>query len=314
MQICKAIQRRKKTPDEENEGCCPKDNQCLRNFFGKDGTAECINSLEYSGDDFCEDGLWSTRTKFLVLKLLKLKSGDYTLSCDTKENTLNNLLYQTDSGQTAADAVTKADANNFCVLKTKDNLVVAASMNHKNENLSGLFNILGAANCNSAADDGIYHPCNPTNKVFYNKKLNSFIYSSSPITLPQSDESSLTLVNIIKNIIDSIKRLIIKPPLDETYVTGIKKFRRLYLAEQNRKSVMGSIDGKSVSNMAIQYNNFDNDICKFVNQFNDAKKPVLSGITCKNEGKNYYVLAQGSASSFNPESIWPDMTSKLRIK
>ena len=67
--------------------------------------------------------------------------------------------------------------------------------------------------------------------------------------------------------------------------------------------------------MVIEYRNFDTDICELVEQFSQAKKDVSSGISCKKEGNNYYVLVQGSQfTNINPESIWPDLTSKLRLK
>ncbi len=305
----------KKTPDEEGEVCCLQDTQCLLNPFGKDGTTECINSDEYSEDNYCENGLWSTRTKLLALKLLSLKSGDYTLFCGSKENTLNNLRYQTDTGQAVSDIVSTAQANNFCILKTQGNIIVAASVNsNKTQDLNGLFNVLGAASCN-VQNDGNYRSCNSGNKVWYNKKLNTLIYSSNPIVITVRQEPTSFIVSIVNNILNTIKRLITSPPFDESYLTGIKKFRNLYMTEQNGKSIRGFIEATSVTNMVIEYDNFDFNICNSVDKYNEFKKLILSGVSCKNEGKNYFVLAQGSAaSSFNPESIWPDMTSKLRLK
>ena len=65
----------------------------------------------------------------------------------------------------------------------------------------------------------------------------------------------------------------------------------------------------------FKYANFDTDVCKWIDQFSQVKKSeISSGISCKNETKNYYVLAQGSQfTTINPEAIWPDLTSKLRL-
>ena len=39
-----------------------------------------------------------------------------------------------------------------------------------------------------------------------------------------------------------------------------------------------------------------------------------SGIVCVQDGNNYYVLAQGSeTNNLNPDDIWTDLTSNLRI-
>ena len=85
------------------------------------------------------------------------------------------------------------------------------------------------------------------------------------------------------------------------------------------KSIQGSMEGQSkfpfFKNTVIQYSNIDTDICKFADQFNLAKKDASSGISCKKEGSSYYILVQGSqATSINPDAIWLDLTSKLRLK
>ncbi len=96
---------------------------------------------------------------------------------------------------------------------------------------------------------------------------------------------------------------------------GINKFDKLYMTQQGSKSIKGTIEGKNFKNAVIQYSGFDEDICKFAEQFSQAKKDVSSGISCKKEINTYYVLAQGSQfSNINPEAIWPDLTSKLRLK
>ena len=122
--------------------------------------------------------------------------------------------------------------------------------------------------------------------------------------------------NIIKAIIDIIKRLIIPPPFDESYVQSIKRLDKIFLAQQGAKSIRGAIEGKTFKNAVIEYNSFDKiNICSYVNTFNQADSFTLSGMSCKKEGDNYYVLAQGSElTSFNPESVWADLKAKLRIK
>lgn len=304
----------KYTPDEDASGYCAEDSQCLANPFGSSGTAECINSGEYTEDNYCDNGLWTTRTKLLALKLLKLKSGDYILFCDNKENTLINLQYNIASGELVADIVENSQTNNFCILKTKNSIMTSASMNNKDD-LADLFNVLGVSNCNNAKEDGNYYPCDSSNKVWYNKKLNTFIYSSSSVSIAHDIEPSSTLVNIFKAIVETIKKLLTGQLVDDTYLTSIKKFRKLYMLDQESKSIRGTIDGISLRNMAIEYNNIDTQICKFVDYYSEMKKPESSGITCENEGTKYYVLAQGSSgTSLDPDSIWLDMTSKLRLK
>ena len=69
-----------------------------------------------------------------------------------------------------------------------------------------------------------------------------------------------------------------------------------------------------MKNLIIGYSGFSNDLCSFVNNYNTANKDTSSGISCVKEGTNYYVLGQGTqATNVNPNLIWTDMTSKLRI-
>ena len=155
--------------------------------------------------------------------------------------------------------------------------------------------------------------------MWLNKELKSFIYSATPISIPSEQDPLASfedlVSNPIKGLIDSLKRLISKPPFDESYVKGIKKFDKLYISQQGSRFIIASMEGKNFKNAVIEYRNFETDVCSFVDQFNQAKKDISSGVSCRKEGNNYYVLAQGSQfTSINPDAIWPDMTSKLRLK
>ncbi len=311
----------KSNSDNSVSGYCPKQTQCLVKIFGKE-EEQCIESGMYIGDNYCEDGNWTSRTKLLALKLLKLKSGDFTLFCDNRENTLNNLQYLTESNEVAGNVLANLQTNNFCILKTENNIIAATSINKNLEDVSAnSLNIFGVTDCEDEAliDDGQYHSCDETNKVWFNMVLKSFIYSPNAITIPSEQELSSTfeefILNPIKTIIDTIKRLITKPPFDESYLKGIKKFDKLYITEQGSKSIMGSIEGANFKNAVIEYRGFDTDICNLVDKFSQAKKDASSGVSCKKEGNNYYVLVQGSKFTIvDPDFIWPDLTSKLRIK
>ncbi|MBI2660161.1 hypothetical protein HYX07_03290 [Candidatus Woesearchaeota archaeon] len=311
----------KTTVDEGASGFCPKSSQCLLNVFGKDEQNQCVDSGSYVSDNYCENGIWTSRTKLLALRLLKLKSNDYTLFCDTRDNALNNLQYLTDSNEIVANTLSNLQTNNFCILKTGNKIVAATSINKALEDVpANSLNIFGVTSCDSAlVDDGQYHSCDATNKAWFNKELKSFIYSANAISIPSESNQSSSfeefLGSPIKNIINSIKRLISNPPFDESYLKGIKKFDKLYMSQQGSKTIRGSLEGAKFKNTVIEYTSFDTDICSLVEQFSIAKKDASSGISCKKEGSNYYVLVQGSQfTTINPESIWTDLTSKLRIK
>ena len=85
------------------------------------------------------------------------------------------------------------------------------------------------------------------------------------------------------------------------------------MAKQGAKEIIGTLDIKK--NAIIEYKGFSTNICVFADKFNQAKGNDLSELNCKKEGNNYYILAQGAVfTNINPESIWPDLTSKLRLK
>ena len=67
--------------------------------------------------------------------------------------------------------------------------------------------------------------------------------------------------------------------------------------------------------MVIEYRNFNTNICYSIGEFNEKNKDAGSGIECSAEENTYYVLAQGTQfTKINPDAIWNDLTSKLRIR
>lgn len=308
----------KYTPDGDGSGYCDEDSQCLLNPNAKEGE-QCINSGQYSDDNYCGNGDWTTRTKLLALKLLKLKSSDYVLFCDSKENALNNIQYLTDANEAASSSLASLQSNNFCVLKNRDKTIGAVSINKDLGTAAAQsVKVFGIADCSGGlANDGHYHACDSTNKVWYNKKLQSVIFGSGAITISSDQESSTFLGNLIQLITSSLKRLLTKPPyppFDDSYLNGIKKFDRLYVSQQGSKSIIGSIEGKNFKNMLIEYNGVGTDVCSFIDRYNNKNNDTLSGISCKKEGSIYYVLGQGSQlTNLDPSNLWQDLTSKLRL-
>ncbi len=113
------------TGDLEKWGFCPSLSQCfvlssnygasklnIANDFYEGKYPTCINSSEYILDHYCDNGNWTSRTKFLADKLLEIvdQDSDYQLYCDdyqhslldytTTENYLGGNIVQQVSGQT----------------------------------------------------------------------------------------------------------------------------------------------------------------------------------------------------------------------
>ncbi len=319
----------KDCPDGRPCGFCPIQSQCISDLPA--GTLpHCVGANTYTNDNFCDNGTWTTRTRLVALNLLKIKgsitNSDYTLFCDNKENTLNKLQYLTSTNDAVLTIITDLNANNFCVLQAADRIVIGASLNKDFESvLPKTFNLFGIRNCNSGlANDNKYHSCDATSKVWNNKGLKSIIFSPAAIPFPSQEEPfDLTfskefidfIKNPIKSIIEAIKNMIQEPPVDNSYLKGVKKFEKLYMAQQGTKSIMGSVEGKSFKNMVIQYAGFDDNICSLVESYSQAKTNSFSGMVCRKQENIYYILAQGTQfTNLNPDAIWADMTSKLRLK
>ena len=247
------------SPNGEACGYCPEESQCLLNPLANNEPAQCIESDRYAEDSYCENGEWSSRTKLLALKLLKMKSNDYTIFCDNRENTLNNLQYVSGSNEVVANVLANLQTNNFCILKTGNNIIAATSTNKDFEEVPNSLNIFGVTSCSNVVDDNRYRSCDPTNKVWYNKKLKSFIYSATAISVPSDSVSFLEFIrNPIRAIISIIKRLIV--PSDQASLDAIRKFDRLYMTHQADKSIIGIIEGRNPINAVIEYRGVNTDI------------------------------------------------------
>lgn len=125
----------KVTPDGCDSGFCPEANQCLFSLTGDPARnnnvtpylvpPQCIRDGQYLGDYLCRNGVWTTRTKLLAMKLASLVSDTatltnppdkYQLMCAPANQVLNNLQSQ---GLT----------NAFCVLNWNDQRIIGTTLN-----------------------------------------------------------------------------------------------------------------------------------------------------------------------------------------
>ena len=303
-------------------GYCPRQNQCLKRVIGSTNannpeSYECVESGDFTKDSFCENGNWTSRTKFVALQLLSLPAaGNYILFCDSADNALNYAKYLV--GQETAENYIAGKANNFCVISYENKIVFGTSLNQgiNDANLPFL-SLLGISSCNEANDNN-YNPCDNSKKAWYNKNLKTVIYSKDAIDLRPLNFFE-SFVNFLKSpfttIANLIKGKVSEPPFDNSYISSLKKFDKLYLNRAGNKAIRGTMEGLQFKNMLIEYQSFDTDICSFVDKFGQTTSDAGSGIVCRKDGNNYYVLAQGSTfTTLNPNIIWTDLTSSLRIR
>lgn len=330
----------KTTPDGTTSGYCTSPTQCLIDPNAANADDQCVESGEYSNDNYCEDGDWSSRTKLLALELLKIKgnAADYTLFCDDKKNTLNHLDYNV-IGTTKARQLLESnlDTNNFCVVSFGNNVVIATSINNEITGTSSsvfsdildVFNIGSCSNNDVLKHDGDFHACDSTNTLWINNMTKSMIYSKNSINFG----TGFSFTNLINSIKDAIRNLFSLNVDKLDYLNKVNRFDRLYMSEKSGKAIRGSLYNKFIGNVrtaAIEYSGFTTNVCTLVNEYGNRYNPndpnAVSGISCKQDdvdSTKFYVLMQGSISTtpnqggltnLNPDKIWPDLTSKLRLK
>lgn len=304
-----------KTPDDNDEGYCPDQTKCL---FSHRSNPPCVSSGFYDKDDYCENGTWSSRTKWIASKMADMASGDFTLYCSSQQNTLNFLDYVV--GTNYAKNYVKGSTNNYCVLVSGSNIVIGTSLNDDIEAANSSFiDVLKdiTTSCSGAkADDGLYHQCSSP-RVWYNNRLKSVIFSKS-IIQPTGTDPVTNFNYYIKSRIDNTLTKLkqgfpTEPFISGFYNRGIRTFKNVYVNKGTPKSVTAAMDGVQVHNLIAEYKGFSADICSYVDTYNQLHPDAYAGIKCYNDGSSYYVLGQGSIfSNADPAGIWTDMTASIK--
>jgi len=308
----------KLSPTREDTGYCPVQDQCLVNP-NNPPDEQCVENDIYFEDNYCESGIWTSRTKYLALQMIELtQTNDFILFCDTPQSALNRLNY-IQGGQLVESIVTGGDTNYFCVLESNNKKYIGTSLNKPIAQSTDVLSLFDANNCDSAlTDDGQYHSCDglQSSNTWYNQKLKSIIYSKQEFAIGQTDFITAA-INFIKNPFDAIKTKVsatIQAPYDTSYLDSINRFDKLYISKKGAKEIRGTVDGLSFKNLVVEYKNFNTDICSFITEFNRKNLDGNSGIECNKDANTYTVLAQGSTfTTIDPGTIWNDLTSKLRI-
>ena len=308
--------------DHNNSRFCPYNNQC---YNGQ--TDKCIDSGSYTEDHYCWEGNWSSRTKFMAMQLLQFASdnsySEYTMQCDNYENALNdfdleyNYLVGASNGGYCGDTDC---VNNFCILKyaedKKEKVIIGTSFNNESNIYSFLKNITNTTEtyCNNVINDGNFSACLNTdgkNYVWYNKNKSIVLYGKEPFTLNPPEDWMTRFLGWLGGLFGITSEF---EELDQTM--NISDFNKIYLSKIHTGTFLRrSCDKKifavneiksNAQTYHLQYTNFVVDICSEIN----AKYPEM--FICEPNGNEQIVKPYG----FNPpaESIWQDLTSKLRLK
>lgn len=311
----------KSTPFGDAFGFCPKAKQCLVSPFGNtldnempDKNPQCIIDGQYIGDDYCERGNWTSRTKFLASALLdsaKIEQ-DFVLFCDKAENVLNEKDHVI--GTKNIGAILKGAAYHFCTISYNGKVIVGTAIEKKM--FSQLIEISALASCFSLPpSDTAFRSCDSSNAVWYNPSLAILVYSTTPFSMAQ-DSALQAFFSVIKSPIDSL-RYAVSVLRNEPLLTleHISRFDRLYLSKHGTKSIQGVIEGFQDLNLLIEYRGFESTpICASVEEYAFKFNDTASNLRCQQLNGTYFVTAEGSfLTGINPDELWDDLTAKIRI-
>jgi len=344
----------------DNSDCshfCPSKTQCMVDVNGipannnnpetYKGTLntenpQCIETGQYIGDYYCNNTIWTTRTKLIALQLLNLveERGDideYVLFCDHYTKTLNDYDYYDvedrlggnpvavppfDTYRSCSDDYEVPCANNFCTLKYKENsdekIVFGTSLNQPiNADTLSFLGTLDKTKdfCNPLINTNLdFKKCGGDENIWYSDKLNSVIFSEQGLNF-ESLTTWESFIKFLKHPLNSIMLAFGTPgiELDYSYTSKTKDYNRIYIQRFDEKSVKGITEKPDpIKNpfLAINFTGFTSDICKSINNYQKAHPARLYGATnCTKTGDSYYVISDQDTVL----EIWPDFTSKLRL-
>jgi len=309
--------------DEESSGYCPESKQCMVSPFGlaadnnkPDKNPQCITDGQFIKNDFCEQGMWTSRTKFIAQQFAEIvkNKNNYVIFCDNPDSALNELDY-TLGGQSARNLIS-SNTNNFCVLIYDGKTILGTSLIKALANNDPLLALSDTSNCNNALSNTMdkYLPCTSgsTSEVWYNAPRQSIIFSNNAFAIEENPILA-NLRTMFMAIVSSISPTTTSE-FSSNFINDLGRFESLYIRKAGSKEIYGTIEGKTSKRLVIQYKNFNQNICAFIQDYNAKNSDQGSQILCEKQGSIYYVVAEGSSfTKIDPASIWNDLTSKLRI-
>ncbi len=321
---------------EGHSGYCPRNEDCLVKVDGNyedngntTGNPQCIHSGQYIEDNYCQDGEWQSRTKLLALSLISIAgSSDHELYCGPYEDILNYYDYTTenlylsvlnffeDPAQTVYDGL--PIINNLCLLKTEDNLMIAASMNQfvEYDHAAELFPDFGSCSPQSSSQ---FSSCSkdPQDRAWINPEKNLILYAKDPIAVPTMDYDSLYQANInprltsLKGILKSNKPT---STFSYDFLEDGLRMDYLYSAKKGQQEVFATYDDL---NIIASYKNIPEvDACAIIAAYNETHRSenINSRAACSRSGNTYNMILAGSDFlNIKPKQIWSDLTGELRL-
>ncbi len=256
----------KYTTDRKSVGYCKDPNQCLvSNAFSDNwdnlperywsetlnqNKPKCITTGQYISDNYCDNGIWSSRTKLIAEHLLatalNTTPNNFSIFCDTYKTVLNRYAYSTDYGTVTSYISTlciqpgnkRSDicVNNICVMRYGQSTAFGMAIN---TDINGAKSTLQALNmspseCDSAIDnDAKFDPCG--NGLWYDHNTNSIIYAPDVALLPVPTSVTNDFFMLPYNKLkDYVYTVVHKPDIvryNYTFFNLPPQFQQVYMAK-----------------------------------------------------------------------------------
>ncbi len=337
------------------QGFCNSNEQCLVRLSTEGGQAQygandfyqgqvptCINNGEYIFDNYCNNGNWSSRTRFLAEELLTRvgETRDHSLYCtnfaivfplldDNQQSLLRGVELSASStllGQQqqqvcfpgvttgpAADLVTNEEntcINNACILLFNEKTAVVTSLN-KN---------LMEDNSFAAALGYPVPTCSGTDRfkdcqggLYYNEDLGMAWFSKDGLA-PEP--------TVIETISKFFQSLFTRQGelTTASFFSKVKLFREIYSAKQEGHRILALQEQLNLTDKTLvaEYENFATPICEYLKtgRLSDPElhlEPLqeaagLRFVSCTTHNNIQRVEAKRAQTG-----LWPELTGKLRM-
>jgi len=356
----------KKDWNADRNGFCAKDSQCFvlgsdftktsaaatyADFYNAETYPICINDGESIFDHYCDNGQWTSRTKFVAEKILDTVGSDpqYSIYCSNYNDALlsynneellggqipitatsSSLLGSTSKTlQTCYTLDTEVRRlvpdkentciNNVCVVKSKEGISFATTLNKpvtdENSFLAAINPNL-PSQMNDCNGDGDFFNCNLANqKIGYSPKLNAVFYN---LDLQPSFLSNL--VDSVSNFFHNLFNPQASLADQKGFITEAQDFNEVYLAKKDNKQVRGLKEILTSSNqtLIIEYENFKTPLCDYISE-GKLKNPVLQTELLEQTSGIKFISCTQDGDIQRIEAVrgldflWPQLTGKLRI-
>jgi hypothetical protein len=330
---------------KDGQGDGEKKNSAEDFYNGKFPT--CIENGEFIFDNYCDNGAWVSRTKFLVSQMLDRVGGNqHELYCnDFKEvlTTLSSeqlqLLGGVNEGPVGIDGIPTTVCfsevqknkfarnlvefsenkciNNVCVLNHNGKTAFATTLNHPIVSDDSFANTLDI-NPASCATQGNFGSC--SGGLYYSKILNAAWFTKDGLS-PSA--------GIIERVVDFFRELLTRQTeiIDLSLLDEIDHYNKIYSNVKGNKKVLAVQESytKDDTVLVAEFEGFNTPVCSYVDVNNidhsDFQVELLEGasgykvLSCVDDGnvQRVEVVSDGTKDE-GLNFLWPQITSKLRIE